>query len=319
MIPPGFAVVGYGFDDLTLGFDMTGSGSIARLNERSGRETARGKMLGETTMWSKWSHLLGSSVSFWKPDTNRLYVQAKLAQEGELCPPSEVGREVQALIERMAIVGLESYEEPWVTRADIAVDAECAPAEGKRLLDALEAVRLPNGWRTMSVGTPRSTVYFRARGSERVLARAYCRNLKTKQGEPFGRIRLEAEQRFKPKECPLSLMEQPAFAEMIWSSRYGNLVGTVTRLPRETQDMAIAERVQWGELTCQEGERLSMFLSLEGIGLAQAFYGKRFAMRRREVAKLGYAANEAGTIPVKIELGELLAPYRRAVETGIAA
>jgi hypothetical protein len=98
----------------------------------------------------------------------------------------------------MALVGLVSYVEPWVTRLDVAVDAQCHPADGKLLLDALEAARLPNGWRTTSSGVPRSTVYFRARGTEKVYARAYCRNLKTKTGEPYGRIRLEVEERFEP-------------------------------------------------------------------------------------------------------------------------
>jgi hypothetical protein len=35
----------------------------------------------------KWAHLLGRSVARWKSDTKRLYVQAKVAPEGELCPP----------------------------------------------------------------------------------------------------------------------------------------------------------------------------------------------------------------------------------------
>jgi hypothetical protein len=115
------------------------------------------------------------------------------------------------LIERMATAGVVSYERPWVTRVDVAVDAECESANGKLLLDALDAVRLPNGRRTTSTGSPRSTVYFRARSSEHVHARAYCRNLKTKSGEPYGRIRLEAEQRFAPKQCPLEYVEKPAF------------------------------------------------------------------------------------------------------------
>lgn len=88
------------------------------------------------------------------------------------------------LRERMAAVGVVSYEAPWVTRVDVAVDARCRPEDGKLLLEALEAVRPPNGWRTRGVGTPRSTVYFMARGSEKVEAQSYCRNLKTKQGEP---------------------------------------------------------------------------------------------------------------------------------------
>jgi hypothetical protein len=205
-----FVPVAYGVDDLTLGFDMQGSPSVKRLNEAPGSQTRRGKMLGEPTSWGKWAHLLGRSVSFWKSDTKRLYVQAKLAPDGELCPPRDLGGQVKALMERMAVVGLVSYESPWVTRMDVAVDATCASADGKLLLDALEAVRPPNGWRTTSTGVPRSTVYFRGRATERVYARAYCRNLKTKQGDPFGLIRLEAEQRFDPKACPLDTPSGPS-------------------------------------------------------------------------------------------------------------
>jgi hypothetical protein len=237
-----FCPVAYGVDDVTLGFDLEGSASVPRLNARPGVETRRGKMLGERVSWGKWSHLLGRSVSFWKSDTKRLYVQAKLAADGELCPPAEIRARVRELLERMAIVGIESYEDPWVTRLDVAVDAGSHPMDGKLLLDALEAVRLPNGWRTTSVGVPRSTVYFRARVADHVKARAYCRNLKTKHGEPFGLIRLEAEERFKPKACPLELAISPTFLADVWRSRFGRLAAKVTRLGREAQAADLAER-----------------------------------------------------------------------------
>ena len=110
-----------------------------------GRETRRGKMLGQPASWGSWTHLLGRSVSFWKTDTNRLYVQAKLCPEGELCAPDDVGRRVRELEERMAFMGLTSFEKPWITRIDVAVDATCEPRDGKLLLDALEATPLPRG------------------------------------------------------------------------------------------------------------------------------------------------------------------------------
>ena len=227
-----FDAVAYGVDDLTLRFDMEGSSSVVALNAAPGSQTRRGKMLGEPASWGKWAHLLGRSVSFWKSDTKRLYAQAKLAGAGELCPPRELAERTRELVDRMAAVGVLRYERPWVTRVDVAVDADCESADGKLLLDALEAVRLPNGWRTTSTGNPRSTVYFRARATEHVHARAYCRNLKTKSGEAYGRIRLEAEQRYEPKQCPLEYAEQPAFLAMIWKGRYANLASRVTRLAR---------------------------------------------------------------------------------------
>jgi hypothetical protein len=312
-----FEPVAYGIDDITLGFDMEGSGAVGLLNAAPGVQQRRGKMLGEPASWGKWSHLLGRSVAHWKADTNRLYVQAKVAAYGALCPPENLTAEVSALIERMAVVGIVSYEQPWVTRLDIAVDARCKPEVGKLLLDALEAVRPPNGWRTRGVGTPRSTVYFLARAKEKVLARAYCRNLKMKEGEPFGLIRLEAEQRFDPKALLLEQVQEPAFAAMIWKQRFGGLAGKVVRLAREVQVVEIHERVSRGELTYQQGERLSMFLDLERLGLAASYYPPNvYRERRREAVRLGYAANDAGASPLEVEIGDLLAAYVEKVERG---
>jgi hypothetical protein len=57
--------------------------------------------------------------------------------------------------------------------------------------------------------------------------------------------------------------------------------------------MQIAERVERGELTYSQGERLAMFLDLEWLGLARSYYPKAaYADRRRLAAKFGYGANE---------------------------
>jgi hypothetical protein len=48
-----FNAVAYGVDDLTLGFDMEGSRSVAALNAAPGSQTRRGKMLGEPASWGK--------------------------------------------------------------------------------------------------------------------------------------------------------------------------------------------------------------------------------------------------------------------------
>lgn len=311
-----FEIVGYGIDDVTFGFDMTGSRSLTRLNETPGVTTRRGKMLGDQASWGQFVHLLGRSVAFWKADTLRLYVQAKLTSDGSLCSPNSLGDSYQALLERMAWVGLVSYEPAWVTRLDVAVDGQCRPADGKLLLDALEAVRLPNGWRTRSVGVPRSTVYFSARASDDVKARAYCRNLKLKRGEPFSLIRLEAEERFAPKVCPAESLNDPTFVANIWKSRYGTLTGNVTRLGREVQTLEIAERVERGELDYKQGERLAMFLDLERLGLAKSYYPKSvYAARRREAKKLGYSVSDVGSTPLELDIGSLFRAYLEAVDS----
>src|SRR5215207_10003084 len=126
-----FEVTAVGVDDVTFGFDMQGSKSVPYLNRAAGAESLRGKMLGERSSWGSWAHLLGRSRAFWKSDTSRLYVQAKLAEQGQLCAPGEVGESARGLIARMAAAGIVSYHEPWVTRMDVAVDARCCPSDGK--------------------------------------------------------------------------------------------------------------------------------------------------------------------------------------------
>jgi hypothetical protein len=288
-----FEVVQCGVDDLTIGFDMTGSGCIGRLDAMPGFESRRGKMLGDRSSWGSFAHLLGRSVSFWRRETSRLYVQAKLAAEGALCPLPQLRGAIDQLLTRMAFVGVTTYEPAWVTRIDVAVDATCLPEDGKLLLDALEACRLPNGWRVRSVGTPRSTVYFIARVKDDAKARAYCRNLKTREGEAFGRIRLEAQARYDPLDVMVHDLQDPSFCAGVWHSRYGRLVGTVIRLGREVQATDVAGRVGRGEMTYAQGERMSMFLDLERLGLATTYYpGSVLAARRREARSLGLAPND---------------------------
>jgi hypothetical protein len=303
---------------MTIGFDMTGSGCIGRLEAMPGLESRRGKMLGDRSSWGSFAHLLGRSVSFWRRETSRLYVQAKLATEEALCPLHLLRGAIDHLLTRMALVGVTTFEPAWVTRVDVAVDADCRPEDGKLLLDALEACRLPNGWRVRSVGTPRSTVYFIARVKEDAKARAYCRNLKTREGEPFGRIRLEAQARYDPLDVMLDDLDDGSFCAGVWHSRYGRLEGTVTRLGREMQATEVAGRVGRGEMTYAQGERMSMFLDLERLGLAASYYPPSvYTSRKREARSQGLAVDEGGR-PLSVDIGKLLEPYRAAI-TGMSA
>jgi hypothetical protein len=56
-----FVVLQCGVDDMTIGFDMTGSGCIGRLEAMPGLESRRGKMLGDRSSWGSFAHLLGRS------------------------------------------------------------------------------------------------------------------------------------------------------------------------------------------------------------------------------------------------------------------
>ncbi len=303
--------VRWGIDDISLGFDLTGSPCVARLNEREYRQTAYGRMLGSRGSFGEWAPLLGRSAAFWKPDNCRLYVQAKLADEGELCAPDQVERALTGLRERMAIVGIDTFEAPWVTRLDVAVDVACEPTYGKAVLDALALARLPGGKRVTEHGTPRSTVYFRQRKKDTVLARAYCRNLKTKQGEPFGLIRLEASDRFIAGNLKAEIAMDPSFQSVVWNGRYGGLAMSVQRLPRETQTLAFVGLVECGQMTYREAVRMNTFLDCERLGVAERMYPKQERQRlRAEVRRHGLAVNDAGKPAHGAMLDDLLQPFR---------
>ncbi len=308
-----FEVIRAGWDDVSIGFDLTGSGSIRRLNEMPGKDTRRGKMLGEQGSWGSWHHLLGRSVAFWKAENHRLYVQAKLVPADDLCAPEAFSERYQELLQRMAVVGVVAYEPAWVTRLDAAVDVRCEPQNGKALLDALDGARLPRGMRTEAMGKPRSTVNFLPRVRNEKVAVAYCRNLKNGTGEPFGLIRTEARCKFKPKEMMIEAVENPALAGFLWSTRYGGLSGTVTRLEREEQSMKFADKVRLGEIGYATAERMTAFLDYERLGLTDAVYPPSVATaRRREARKLGLAANDVGTDALELELGQMLEPIAAA-------
>ena len=165
---------------------MTGSGSIGRLDEMPGLSSRRGKMLGGKASWGKWAHALGRSAAFWKRETCRLYVQAKLVEAGAL----SAGR-LRPAVDLLLEDGFRGDREllTGVGNAARRSRGRRVPAGGRQTpFRRSRGGALPNGWRTRSVGMPRSTVYFSARGSEKVKARSYCRNLKTKQGPPFGRF-----------------------------------------------------------------------------------------------------------------------------------
>jgi len=135
-----------------------------------------------------------------------------------------------------------------------------------------------------------------------------------KEGEPFGLIRLEAEQRFDPKQVSVELVSSPEFVAGIWETRYGSLTGHVRRLEREVQVLEIHSLVKRGALTYQQGERMAIFLDLERLGLAQSYYSmSAYRERRRQAVKVGLAANDGAGGPLDVDLESLLRPYATAV------
>jgi hypothetical protein len=76
---------------------------------------------------------------------------------------------------------------------------------------------------------------------------------------------------FDPRACLLDSVTT-AYVADVWLSRFGSLAGEIERLGRASQAIEIARRVGQGELRYGQGERLSMFLDRESLGLVESFY-----------------------------------------------
>jgi hypothetical protein len=303
---PKLDVFQIGIDDVTLGFDLSGTPARRRLEDAEGYATKGGGwVLGQRDSWGKWEHLLGRSYAVWYRASERLYVQAKMAPEGELVPLDLWHSGVEAIQFRMAMQGLVTHEPPWATRLDVAADARCVPAVGKSLLDAMASCRAPRGRRVEGVGSPRTTVYLKAPRSRQVYARLYCRATKLGQ-ESFTWIRAEAQKRYEPKQ--LLSRDVPSVAKAIWQDRFGSLEGSVRRMPHEVLAMGLSDLVGRQEITAAQAERMLAFVTFERIGTAGQVYPLRMlSERRREARRLGFAAADTGEDGIDVDLAQMLA------------
>lgn len=303
----------WGVDDLTLGWDYSGSPTLHKLLSLPKTMTPRGWRFGEVGAFGRWEDYFAPHYASMRDETKRLYVQLKMHGDGLLTSPEGLSERVQSFLVGLAVRGLEPYSEAVCTRVDVAVDVRCRPEVGRELLDAMAAVRLSGGRRVDVAGDQRSTVYYRPRAGRDVHARTYCRNIKTGKGEPFGLIRFEAVHRFKPSDRVMfSTVEEPGALRRLWLSRFGGgeVGARVRRIGREVQTVTLADLVESGQIGYAQMERLSTFLDLERLGRARRVYPPSvYAARRREARNLGLAPSSGDEV-LDVELAELLAPVR---------
>lgn len=323
------SVVGAGYHDLCLRWDIsTPEGVVARLHAAQGPgELDRGrKLYAERDRFGKWQHLLGDQhvLVSWGGDHGqglwrRLEVQAHLGDAGEddLCPVHEFAERWLGLQRRMALYGVLPVGEPRVTRADVAVDLVYDdPSDGFLTLEAAKYARWPNGWHAEFQGPPPyTTVAIKAQS--KTVGRIYCRNAKLRNGGPrWGKLRFESESRYVWSQArPMEGLENVAFATMLWGNVFGlgRASGRVTRIAREVQTVKLIERVQLGEITYAQFERMTAYLDAERLGMVERVYTTEQARsRRREAKQLGLSQSDVEVPEFDAALDDLLAVPRSA-------
>ena len=303
-------VMQVGIDDVTLVAEVTSSHveNVKRHVDGAPRNRWGAYMLGQDSGFGKWESLFDRHRVFFKPDSGRLYVQAKLAPPGRLLPPTLVPQAVGVLDTVLAYYGVV-VEKPWeVGRIDVAVDVAMETAtDGKLLLDALRAVRLPRGWYGESAGPKTPTVYHRL-PKGKVGARNYSRHRETGAG-PYEVVRMERQVWVSPRR-PLEDYS-PELVKSIWTDHYLALVPRSGKVEVGTQEeivMKLARRVEDGEIAFGKYEQAVGYLLAEKLGLAESLYpSKRLQERRRLVRELGVELEAVGVDSLEVEIGELLA------------
>ncbi len=304
-----------GIDDITLGLEMRGSRCITRAMElaKEGRATRYGQFqLGHEGEFGKFYNLLNRQFITWSPKSSRLYIQAKLAEKGELTPVGLLQDAVQGLLKKLAILGVVSYEEPFVTRLDVTADGYFEnPAIGKALLGAMLSVRLPGQLVARPWGIPMTTIYH-SLPSGKVQARCYCRAAKTGEGSTYSLIRLEREKKWEPGEQVLRDLT-PDVCKAIWDRHFLAVVpesGRCSVLSEEALLMELRDRIKEGSITHSGAERVFLYSKADQLGLVEEIYPARtLAERRREVRRFGVKLESEELEGLDFAFGDLLNAY----------
>jgi hypothetical protein len=329
-------IAGCGWHDTYFRWDISIPhavlGRLKALPHR-GSLTRPGKALfAEPDRFGQWRHLLGSQyvllVYTVEPKggvIRRMEVQAHLGPSGEddLCPVADFAARFEGLQKRMAMVGVLPPTDPRVVRVDPAVDVVYEdPRVGYAALEALRHARHPNGWYAEWQGPPPYTTVAIKSGRS-IVGRAYCRNTKLRNGgERWGKIRFEREHRFDwARARPVEELAIEAAAAVYWGSVFGRgrPAGRVTRIEREVQTIKLIERVELGEITYQQFERMTGFLDAERLGLANRAYTlQQLRARRREARELGLSPTDTAFNALDVSLDEVLAVPRSAWQSDTA-
>jgi hypothetical protein len=247
------------------------------------------------------------------PGQRMLWIEGHPSVEG-LADPATLEGVHGGLLDALDMVGLPRGRDAGLARVDGTVTlATSREVEVPATLAGLAALDVPR-MKPVVHGRPPQTVYFEGGESSRKFARAYNKALEAGIAAPGGLLRLEDQRRFTRETRRYVTQIEPGkdfgrrFESMARSAE-GVRAMTVPVLSRE-----LAERVNGGEMTSREAERLLGHLVLESAG-ARKYSRSTLKRRRRELRDRGLVVADGFYEPVEIDLGETLNAARAAWET----
>jgi hypothetical protein len=235
------------------------------------------------------------------PGLRMLWIEGHPSVEG-LADPTALEASQELLLEELDLAGLDRGRDAGIARLDATVTLSCERAEGLATLAGMASLDVPR-MKPAVYGKPAQTVYLQGERSSRVFARVYDKGVQTGLSAPGELVRFEDQRRFTKETRRAVTNVEPGedferrFAAMARSAE-GVRAMTVPVLSRE-----LAERVNTGEMTSREGERLMGYVVLESAG-AKRYPRSTQKRRRRELRDRGLVVADDFYEPVAVDLGE---------------
>jgi hypothetical protein len=242
------------------------------------------------------------------PGHRMLWIEGHPAVEG-LAHPAALASAEGSLLEALDLAGIPTGRDLGIARLDGTVTLGGYDARAlATVLSGSAALDVPR-MKPVVYGKPPQTVYLQGHRSRSVHGRLYNKSAEQGLVGPEQLLRFEDQRRFT-KETRRSVTNvEPGedfarrFAAMARSAA-GVRAMTLPTLSRE-----LAERVNTGEITDREAERLVGFLALHHAG-ARRFATRTLERRRRELRDRGLVLADAFYEPVSVDLAE---PFEAAL------
>jgi hypothetical protein len=238
-----------------------------------------------------------------------VFLEGHPAPDGLGSPDALPDTERDLLLALRESTGVSAPRPAGVARLDATVTTSFEdPRTGRAVLSGIAALDHPR-CKPEVIGKPPETVYLLAsHGRGRKLARAYDKGLEAHSAPAGKLIRLEDQRRWaKDSRRDVAEMTGPYVREKfhtrfvgLWQASKGITVASIPVLGKE-----IAERLERGDLSYREAERLAGYLVIDAAGAAP---GSRWTAqrRRRELRDHGLVMADDYFESVSVDLAPIL-------------
>ena len=243
-----------------------------------------------------------------RPGHRMLFAEGHPAVEG-LAHPTTLSAAASDVLQAVAEAGFPLGRDAGLSRVDGTVTLGFEDGnQGLAVLQGVAALDFP---RSMPVvwGRPPQTVYIATESGRGMKARVYDKARESLLGPPGSLVRFENQARYS-KELRRAVEDVDlGHVRHRFETRFRPLAKSAAGLTVATLPVLaarVADRVEGGELTHRQAERLLGFMCLHQAGRRRGVPGRTLRRRRAELRDAGLVLADDFFEPVEVDLGETI-------------